>query len=538
MSVKDLFSGVRQLAKDGRMFGSFAFDLPVFLRNPIAPDQCSHVLKECLTRREDSFLNLLRNGIYANSSSPYLQLLKAAGLEYEEIAEIVGREGIEAALGQLFDAGVYLTIEEFKGRRPIRRLGLELKAEAADFDNPLITSHFEGSTGGSRGTGTRLVVDLDLIALDTLTHALFLKSFELESSPMALWRPLPPGVAGIKKALMEAKLRKGIERWFCQNENRFFSRNFKYRLFLIYATRMSRICGARFPQPEFVPVSESVQVANWLAAKVRQGVRAHLDTNATSAVRVLQAGEDNGLDISGSFFRLGGEPLTAVKVKMVEEAGCRAVCHYSMGEVGNIGMACADPVELDDVHISSHKMAVLLRPGLSNGCLNDAFYLTTLAPVCPKIMLNVASGDYGVLEERECGCAMGELGFRQHIHSIRSYEKLTSDGMQFLGSDLLLLLEQVLPQQFGGGPHDYQFVETEVEGVTKVQLIASDRLGPLEEERVLQTTLEFLGSRAPENRMMVQRWKEGETLSVKRAEPYVTKAAKLLPLHLLRKDES
>jgi hypothetical protein len=288
--------------------------------------------------------------------------------------------------------------------------------------------------------------------------------------------------------------------------------------------------------PEFVQVTEGERVAEWLAQKIAEGTPGHLDTNASCGVRVLQAAKDKGLDIAGSFLRLGGEPYTVAKASMVAETGCRAACHYSMGEVGQIGIACADASEVDDVHLISHKMAVLQRPIVTTLSQYDAFYLTTLAPACPKIMLNVASGDNGLLEERVCNCPLGQLGFHQHIHSIRSYEKLTSEGMQFLGSDLLLLLEQILPSRFGGGPHDYQFVELEEEGVARVQLIASPRLGPLDEKTLLHTALEFLGSRARENRMMVERWKEGRTLVVKRSEPYVTKASKLLPLHVMPKD--
>jgi hypothetical protein len=299
---------------------------------------------------------------------------------------------------------------------------------------------------------------------------------------------------------------------------------------------MSRICGAPIPYPEFVPISQSQKVAEWLAEQTGRGLPAHLDTNASCAVRVLQAAKDRGLDISGSFLRVGGEPYTEAKARMVAEAGCKAAVHYSMAEVGHIGIACGNPGNLDDVHLITHKMAVLQRPVVTSLGEFEAFYLTTLAPVCPKIMLNVAIGDNGVLEERDCGCAVGKIGFHQHIHSIRSFEKLTSDGMQFLGSDLLLLLEQVLPGQFGGGPNDYQIVEMEDDAVTKVQLVVSPRLGPLDEHQLLQVTLEFLGSRARENRMMVERWKEGETLAIKRAEPHVTKAAKLQPLHILPKN--
>jgi hypothetical protein len=380
------------------------------------------------------------------------------------------------------------------------------------------------------------VVDLDLIALDSLMHSLFLQAFNLEERPIALWRPLPPGVAGIKKTFMEAKLGRGIDKWFCQNRHQFTPANVKYAAFVSYSLYMSRICGARFPRPEFVPVTQSGKLAEWLAEKVGAGSPGHLDTNATCAVRVLQAAKEKGLDVSGSFFRVGGEPYTSAKAKLVAEAGCDAAVHYSMGEAGHIGIACGDPKNLDDVHLVTHKMAALKRPIRTSAGKFEAFYLTTLANVCPKIMLNVAIGDSGVLEERKCSCAIGELGFHRHIHSIRSYEKLTSEGMQFLGSDLLLLLEQVLPSQFGGGPQDYQFVEREEDGVTRVELLVSRRLGPLSDSELLRVALDFLGSRARENRMMVERWKEGGILVVRRAEPYVTKAAKLLPLHIMPKD--
>jgi hypothetical protein len=42
-------------------------------------------------------------------------------------------------------------MEEFKGRRPIARPGLELPVSPEDFDNPLLERHYEASTGGSKG---------------------------------------------------------------------------------------------------------------------------------------------------------------------------------------------------------------------------------------------------------------------------------------------------------------------------------------------------------------------------------------------------
>ncbi len=105
-----------------------------------------------------------------------------------------------------------------------------------------------------------------------------------------------------------------------------------------------------------------------------------------------------------------------------------------------------------------------------------ALLFTTLLPTSAKVLLNFESDDYGViLTERECGCPIGELGFERHLHTIRSYEKLTSEGMNFVGGDLLRLVEEVLPSRFGGGPPDYQLVEEEVDGLAEGERRTSAR---------------------------------------------------------------
>ena len=50
--------------------------------------------------------------------------------------------------------------------------------------------------------------------------------------------------------------------------------------------------------------------------------------------------------------------------------------------------------------------------------------------------------------------------------------------MNFLGHDLIRLIEEVLPARFGGGPTDYQFVEDEDErGLPVVQLAGQPATG-------------------------------------------------------------
>jgi hypothetical protein len=167
----------------------------------------------------------------------------------------------------------------------------------------------------------------------------------------------------------------------------------------------------------------------------------------------------------------------------------------------------------------------------------DALVYTTVLPSCPKLMLNVESDDYGVLEDRECGCPIGELGLTKHLSRIRSYEKLTSGGVTFLGTELLRLVEEVFPTRFGGHPTDYQLVEEEEEGLTKVNIIASPRVGRLSEEAIVNTVFQVLHS-YPGGDVMSELWREAQTLRLVRREPYRTISAKILPLHLLKKTDS
>ncbi len=70
-------------------------------------------------------------------------------------------------------------------------------------------------------------------------------------------------------------------------------------------------------------------------------------------------------------------------------------------------------------------------------------------------------GDQAVVSERACGCPYQQLGWTTHLHGIRSFEKLTAAGMTFLDTDVIRVLEEVLPGRFGGIPSDYQLVEEE-----------------------------------------------------------------------------
>src|SRR4029453_18706923 len=110
----------------------------------------------------------------------------------------------------------------------------------------------------------------------------------------------------------------------------------------------------------------------------------------------------------------------------------------------------------DDVHRALDKVAMIQRdrPVASGEVSVNAIMLTSLLPNASNIMINVENGDYALAEERECGCPLGELGLNVHLHGIRSFDKLTTEGNNFLGSDLYTLVDEVLPARFGGAPTD------------------------------------------------------------------------------------
>jgi hypothetical protein len=519
---------------DLRLFARYARRLPAFLRTTLTPEEARARVEQQLRGREEAFLTVLDEGVYRNPRSPYRALLEVAGVELGDARRMVRDLGLEPALARLLDAGVRVTLDEFKGRRAIERPGAPIPVDPGDFDNPLLAPHFRAASGGSRGTRTRVPIDLDLLEHEAAAHSLFQRTFELWDRPYALWRAGPPSTSGVNNALRQVKVGVPVARWFTPWRPPIDLEFLKFSIFGSYTVGAGRLWGMGLRPPEYCPPQEAHRVARWLADRRRDGRAAVLDTQAALGVRVCLAAREEGLDISGTFFRFGGDPYTEAKAKVVAESGCRAVCHYTMAEIGRIGIACGDQTALDDVHFLSDKLAVLQREKMvdPSGVVVGAFHYTTLLRSSPKLMLNVESDDYGVLEERSCGCPFGELGLTRHLHGIRSYEKLTSEGNHFLGSDLIALVDEVLPARFGGAPTDYQLVEEEVDGLPKVSVVIRPRVGDVDDNEVVSTVLASLGSE-PRNRLMAEVWRDGDTLSVVRREPYVTPAAKILPLHIL-----
>ncbi|MDX6517259.1 MAG: hypothetical protein QOF50_105 [Gaiellaceae bacterium] len=485
-----------------------------------------------LEQRDDSFLDVFERGVVAVPESPYRRLLEHAGVEPHDVRALVRGEGLERALERLHDAGVYVTLDEFNGRRPIRRGSLELHVEASDFDNPLGRKHYRTQTGGSSGTARSVLVDLGMTEHEARYLALVDDAFDVGERPFAIWFPVPPGVAGTKAVLVRAKLGSAYERWFTPTRLRASGRSTALTMTTML---VGRTAGFGFRLPEYLPLDDPRPLVEWLAAARRRGTPPLICCTPSSGVRIGLAARELGADIAGTVFWFGGEPYTAGKAEVVAAAGCRAFSNYYFTEIGQLGLACAEPDAVDDVHLAMDTVAAIERPPkVASGLVADALHYTSLLPVSPKLALNVESGDYGVLRERRCNCALDEVGYRRHLHTIRSYEKLVTEGMNFLGSDLTTLVEDVLPARFGGSATQYQFVEDEREGVTRVSLSISPGVGPVDEQEVARTVLAALAGESPPLSMMAEVWRAAGTLEIARVEPAGTAASKVLPLHVVR----
>jgi hypothetical protein len=519
------------------MAGRYMRGLPGLLRTPLTAEDCRRGIEEGLASREDTFLRVLSEGVFTNPRSPYRKLLEHLGIELGDVRALVGDHGVEGALARLYDAGVRVSLDEWKARRPLVRPGFEVPLRDRDFDNPLNARHFSALSGGSSsGTRRSMPVDLDVLAHVAGYELLLLEGFDLLQRPVAQWYPLPPGIAGIGHVLMGAKLGITTERWFSQSRPRLRRRTARYALFTRMTIAASRFAVAPIPRPEYTPPAEAERVARWLAEKKAQGSPGLLRCTPSSAVRVCRAAVEAGLDISGTFFRTGGEPLTAAKSQLISQVGCRACGNYPMSELGQVGIACAQGTAVDDVHLLPTMAAVLRREReVGAGQSVGALYCTTVHPGSAKLLLNAESGDHAVLELRGCSCPFGELGLTAHLHGIGSYDKLSSEGMNFQGSAVAELVEKVLPQSFGGGPGDYQFIELEQDGLTRVTVAVSPRLDGIDSDRVVETVLAHLGSRGGPEAMMAGIWRSAQTLSVVRREPYMSEASKTPYLHTLKR---
>ena len=506
-----------------------------FVKESLTLEEARRIVAERIARREQRFLSMVQRAILNNPKSAYKRLFDEAGLDYARVQTLTRRLGVEGALEELRQRGVFVAYEEFKALNAEGRADLKKFPRGSNFDNPLSGPGLAARSGGSRSAGTRLRLDFWSMREAAVHRLLRTEEFGMQGAVQARYFPILPASNGITQLLQGNYVREPQGAWFTPLDPRRCP--WVFRAQTAYVLGALRLAGAQTLRPQYVPLSHVHPIARWLAERKTEGQTCHFSAYASSAVRVCAAAREEGLDVSGTWFSLLGEPVTQARYEAVRAVGGVPIVTYGMAEAGQFACTCRHSRPPDDMHFftDSHALIRHSKTVGPDGREVQPFLVTSLLPGARKILLNVETDDCGDLSERPCDCVWGRLGLTLRVSNVRSFVKLTTEGMTLLGTNLIHVIESELPQRFGGGPADYQLLEEEeAEGRGRLSMRISPSVGPVDEAAVLALLYDRVRSGGVAERLFGNVWEEAQALRVVRQEPLATRSGKILPFHTLR----
>ncbi len=507
----------------------FFFELGPYLSRPVGIEESEAAITSRLKKREDNFLRLMQKGVFENSKSPYRRLFELAGMSFSDLKKEVEDKGLEDALHVLKDAGIFLTIDEFKGKKPVERGGQRFTFNEKDFLNPSVDSFYSVKSGGSRSAGTNTEINLKFLEKRSLYYPLMVDMFGLKDAAVGIWFPGPPLGAGFLPFLQFAKSGMFALRWFTPTPLS-FSRSIGLRVMELVMFLFAK----KFPYPEVVVLEDAAKIAGWISSVKTKREKIVFLTYPSLAVRLCESAYSNNIDISGTTFWLAGEPITEAKAKVIGSTGCFILPVYAFMELGLLGFGCPQRETVETVHLAKDTVGLIQYkkeiPSLKAEV--ESFLFSSILPSSPKILLNVESGDYGRMGKASCNCRAHKLGLDVTISDIQSFDKLNAEGTTLFVADLVPILEESLPRLFGGGPLDYQLIEEERANKTVLKLCISPSVGEIDEERLLGAVLSELKKVSPHTLPMAQLLASAGTLKIERQEPRMTQSSKIYPLFI------
>ena len=367
------------------------------------------------------------------------------------------------------------------------------------------------------------------------SYALNFSIHNLNDVPMITWWGVLPDYIGIATLLRQARMGKTVYRWFSTLRRNDANMGWYYTLLTYLMIYMGRLFGSKFPMPEYVPLNKPLPTVKALAETVQKSGAVILWSTTSKCVRVSLAAQQYGIDLTGVTFYGGSEPCTLAKVTAIESSGAKFVNHYGSAETGTIGFACPNSTDPTDVHFLVNHLAMIERPKQVRDQTINAMYFTNLLPSSPKMLINVQLDDFGIVEEYDCGCSFHQMGFTTHIRQMGSFSKLTGEGVTLVGSDMVHILEHVLPSQFGGSLLDYQLVEEETpEGFTKLVLYVDPSVSISDESALLEAFLEAMKQSMPSVRLAQAEYRTGNVVTIRREKPFLTSRGKHFPIRTLK----
>ena len=515
-------------------FARFLAGVPRFVRRRMTAAEALEIVQERLRNRERNFLSVAETGIYANPHSPYRALLSNAGCTLHDLRNLVEQDGLEGALQQLRQKGVYVSFEEYKGLQPIVRGSQTIHTTPADFDNPTASRYYSTSTSGSTGAGRRVQLDLGHF-YELLPSRILSRHVQgVLGIPAASWSDFPPA-GGLQGVLIQAASGSKATHWCVSRMNGPNATPLRFRLATFAALSVARAAGAPVKWPIHVPFDRAIELAEWARDQVKRHGKATIHASVSRILRIALAAREAGIDLSGVILRGGGEPPTTAKVAQIVASGATFYSGYAFSEVGSVGSQCLNPDGPNDHHFMRDHLAMIQAPRLIPGFDIEvsAFCFTSLLPSAPKLLFNVESDDYGTVDDRDCGCTWAKLGFTRHVRDIRSFRKLTGEGVTLVGSDMERILEEVLPARFGGSALDYQLLEEEDDkGFTRLTLLVAPAVSLPDDAAAVNVVLEALQQNGASGDSSRNVWRQAGTIRIRREAPRLTSRGKLMPLQL------
>ncbi len=512
-------------------YSRMAIGLWQFMRTPPVPDP-EGLIREQLQRREANFLAMVRHAIFGNPRNPYCRMFEFAGCSREDLERSVERDGLETALARLREEGIYLTHAEFKGQQPIVRNGREIPSTVESFLNPMAAGHYLSSSSGSRSRGVSSPRGIQWQLYREAWGAILDKEFGVAHRAQLSLGPILPSGWGVTQCVKASRRGHPVKRWYTVGGSMKDSGH--YRAVTRFLVAEARLMGHKVPFPVYLKEDDYSPAAEWIARRRDEGAAIKVSGMVSACARVAAVAGERGLDISGTLFLVGGEALTDSKRELFEAAGAEVFPSYYISEVGMVGHACRRMTSGNCVHISRDTVAVI--PHARQAPLADvevpSLLFTPLLPHSPFVLINAEMDDSGVLGVADCDCSLSRLGFTGQISNIYSFGKLTGHGITLVGTDVVRILEKLLPARFGGAASDYQLVESETGQQTEISLRVSPRTGvtsPEEVRRFFLAELRKLYGGSLASRV----WNQAGAFRVVVAEPFTTASGKVLSLHLL-----
>lgn len=519
------------------MYARLASSLPRLLRQQDTPEKGLAQLRERFERRGENLLALFERAVFGFPRSPYLPLLRHAGVELGDLRRMLPEVGVEATLEQLRAAGVVVPFEAFKGRAPLVVGGREIPVGPGDFASPLSSPHLFGLSSGSTGARVRQPVSFEHKAAERAVRLAVRHLQGVLGPPRAVIVGALPESSRFGGALEGGGPENLPERWFTPVLTPPRVPELRFRMAHRFVVLVARLNGVRIPKPEPLPVERVGSVARWAVDAVARRGAAVVQATPSMALRIALAARREGLDLRGVTFTTGGEPLTEAKRQRILDSGARVICSYHMKEAGMIGAACLRPSGPNDQHVMTPHVALVQNRREVLGQVVDALLVTQLQSTAPRVLINVETDDFGVLEERRCGCPLDALGLHLHVRDVRSFKKLTAEGVTLVGSDLERVLESELPARFGGSPLDYQLVEEEdAEGFTRICLRVSPSVAIDDEAEVVAALREGLRRASISADLAFRLWSQAGSIRVARVEPPMSVRGKLFPIQSTRRE--